>query len=392
MASIERTPADTWKVRYRDPSGKQRRKTFQQHSNARRFAREVEVAKDRGEFVNPHDGKVLVGDWMKQWDAARLNRRASTPARDESLIRNHLLPAFGKKTLGSVQPVDVKAFVASLARRNYSPAYIAKAYQLLAASFLAAVDEGMLPRTPCRGVALPRIEKHEMRFLSHAEVAALAETIHPRYRALVLTAAYTGLRAGELSGLHVDQLNLLRRTLTVTRTATEVRGHWSIGTPKTKASRRTVTLPKTLCEVLAAHPGRVRHQGAHLHLPRRQPSPVDELPSPTVASSPRGSRPWPRPVPRPPTQPRCVAHSCQRAPESDSVEARTRCDHDNAGHLRTPHGRVGRRRRRPSRQRVSGRSCALYAPFARGRRRGIGNQIADNPYGIRVSRRGRYWD
>ena len=253
MASIERTPADTWKVRYRDPSGKQRRKTFQQHSNARRFAREVEVAKDRGEFVNPHDGKVLVGDWMKQWDAARLNRRASTRARDESLIRNHLLPAFGKKTLGSAQPVDVKAFVASLARRNYSPAYIAKAYQLLAASFLAAVDEGMLPRTPCRGVALPRIEKHEMRFLSHAEVAALAETIHPRYRALVLTAAYTGLRAGELSGLHVDQLNLLRRTLTVTRTATEVRGHWSIGTPKTKASRRTVTLPKTLCEVLAAH-------------------------------------------------------------------------------------------------------------------------------------------
>jgi integrase len=53
----------------------------------------------------------------------------------------------------------------------------------------------------CRAVRLPKVKREEMRFLNPAEVAWLADMIDSRYRALVLVAAYGGLRIGELAGL-----------------------------------------------------------------------------------------------------------------------------------------------------------------------------------------------
>jgi integrase len=59
-------------------------------------------------------------------------------------------------------------------------------------------------------VPLPKVEREEMRFLTPAEVAALADAIAPRYRALVLVGAYGGLRIGELAGLRRCRVDLLR--------------------------------------------------------------------------------------------------------------------------------------------------------------------------------------
>jgi len=64
----------------------------------------------------------------------------------------------------------------------------------------AAVGAGTLAQSPCRRVSLPTVEREEMRFLTPAEVATLADAIHQRYRALVLVGAYGWLRIGELAG------------------------------------------------------------------------------------------------------------------------------------------------------------------------------------------------
>jgi len=111
----------------------------------------------------------------------------------------------------------------------------------------------MLPRSPCRNIPLPRIEAVEMHFLTAKQVGTLADAIDPRYRVLVLTGAYTGLRIGELAALRTSRLDLLHRSLRVEETVNEVRGYLVFGPPKTRASRRTVSLPAFLVEVLAAH-------------------------------------------------------------------------------------------------------------------------------------------
>jgi integrase len=90
-----------------------------------------------------------------------------------------------------------------------------------------------------------------MHFLTARQVEDLAAAIDPRYELLVRLAAYTGLRAGELVALRVRHLNLLPGRCEVGESATEVDGRLVWGPPKTYA-RRTVPLPRVLCEQLAA--------------------------------------------------------------------------------------------------------------------------------------------
>jgi integrase len=103
-----------------------------------------------------------------------------------------------------------------------------------------------------------------MRFLNPAEVARLADVIDSRYRALVLVAAYGGLRIGELAGLRRRRVDLLRGRVDVAEIVVEVRGELYMGPPKTRAGRRIVTLPRSVVEELAEHLGPVGEADAHV--------------------------------------------------------------------------------------------------------------------------------
>jgi integrase len=143
--------------------------------------------------------------------------------------------------------------VADLSTRSLAPATILKAYQLFGKVMAAAVDAGYLAQTPCRNVPLPTVEREEMRFLTPIEIVTLAETIRPIYRALVFTGAYGGLRIGELAGLRRRRIDLLRGMVEVAEIITEVSGRLHIGPPKTRASRRTIGLPRFVVRELEAH-------------------------------------------------------------------------------------------------------------------------------------------
>jgi integrase len=125
--------------------------------------------------------------------------------------------------------------VAELSARGLAPATVRRAYQLLGKVMGAAVDAGMLARSPCRRVPLPKVEREEMRFLTPAEVATLANVNQPRYRALVLVAACGGLRIGELAGLRRNRVDLWRGMVQVAEIVVEVCGVLHMGPPKTRA-------------------------------------------------------------------------------------------------------------------------------------------------------------
>ena len=119
-----------------------------------------------------------------------------------------MLPHFGATPLAAITQPEVQAWVTDLTARGLAPATVVKAYQLLGRTLTAAVNADMIARFPCRAVRLPKIERDEMRFITPAEVARLADAIDPRYRALVLLGAYGGLRMGELAGLRRGRVDL----------------------------------------------------------------------------------------------------------------------------------------------------------------------------------------
>jgi integrase len=82
-----------------------------------------------------------------------------------------------------------------------------------------------------------------MRIATVDQVAAIANRVPSRYRALVLVAAFGGLRWGELAGLRRKRVDLERGTVTVAEQLLEVNGNLSVGPPKSAAGRRTIVLP-----------------------------------------------------------------------------------------------------------------------------------------------------
>jgi integrase len=116
----------------------------------------------------------------------------------------------------------------------------------------SAVDAGTLKVNPCVGVRLPRPERRDMHFLAADQVMALAEEAGDSHRTLVLFAAYTGMRAGEIAALRWERVDLLRGAVDVVESYAEVHGELVLGPTKTYA-RRTVRLPRFLVDLLGEH-------------------------------------------------------------------------------------------------------------------------------------------
>jgi integrase len=255
FGSLRRLPSGRWQARYRDPTGRSHTapQTFTTKPEAARYLAQVQTDLARGEWTDPRAGRVAFAEWAVRWQATTTNLRPNTKALHAYLLHRFLLPAFGSTTLADIDLMAVRAWLAGLEAQPVSPNTVAKAYRLLARIMDTAVEAGVLLRNPCsvKGAATERAA--EMRVATVAQVAALAEAIRPRYRALVLVAAYAGLRWGELVGLRVKRVDLLHSRITVAEQATEIAGRFTWGPPKTEAGRRTVTLPAVAAAALAEH-------------------------------------------------------------------------------------------------------------------------------------------
>jgi integrase len=114
---------------------------------------------------------------------------------------------------------------------------VAKTYKLHRTVMESALDAGLIVRNPCRikGAGTERLP--EMRCATVEEVAAITQAVEPRWQALILLAAYSGLRWGELAGLRRRYLDPLRKTVRVVEQCTEVNGHFVWGPPRRPLAR-----------------------------------------------------------------------------------------------------------------------------------------------------------
>lgn len=139
--------------------------------------------------------------------------KPTTRSRYEGVVRKHVRPKWDRVRLADVSHADVQAWVTELAR-DHSPATVQKIHRVLSLVLDMAVKDGRLARNVASGVNLPRVGKHEHRYLTHEQVDDLAtatgypsEPSEPSkhssldtranetYRLVVLFLAYTGVRS-----------------------------------------------------------------------------------------------------------------------------------------------------------------------------------------------------
>ncbi|GAA4726247.1 hypothetical protein GCM10023350_06220 [Nocardioides endophyticus] len=271
MASIEKRIRDgqtSWRAHYRTPAGNQRNKTFTRKVDAERFLAGVENAKVVGTYVDPALSKVTVGEWAQRWLDGQAHLKPTTHSRYAGILSKHIRPKWDQVKLANVSHGDVQAWITELTR-HHSPATVQKIHRVLSLVLDMAVKDGRLARNVATGVNLPRVGKHEHRYLTHDQVEDLATgTGYPSdaskfssldtranetYRLVVLFLAYTGVRFGDMAALRVARLDVRRNRAVIAESVTPVQGQGLVwGTPKTH-QRREVPIPRFLSAELADH-------------------------------------------------------------------------------------------------------------------------------------------
>lgn len=183
------------------------------------------------------------------WSKAQSHISAKTVATRKSTWASRVKPQWGDVPVVDVKTSAVRAWVAKLRADEVGTPTIENAFGLLRQVLGAAVEDRRIPRNPCEGVRLPKRTHADRGYLSHGQVAALAAAVD-RNPEVVRFLAYTGLRWGEMAALRVQDFDMLRRRVNVSRSVTESGGLvWS--TPKTW-ERRSVPFPAALADELAA--------------------------------------------------------------------------------------------------------------------------------------------
>lgn len=255
MAHIQDRGRDArlrWQARYRAADGRERTKSFGRKIDAERWLSTQTADQARGEWVDPALGRITFAEFAARWRLSLTGLRPTTRTRNLGIVDNHLLSLFGSTPLARITALDIKGMLADDIA-NLSSASARKHVLVLRGILDEAVREGRLGRNPAADVKLPPEQSRPMRVLEPGQVVDLAETFPAHYRPLVLTAAFVGLRWGELAGLRVGNVDPLRRTITVSEQLIEVSGHLEWGPPKTQSAVRTVSVPSTVAETVGEH-------------------------------------------------------------------------------------------------------------------------------------------
>jgi integrase len=203
----------------------------------------AEVKPSRSPAVGEH---LELGEVARRYvrEAKRRGRKPSTCANIESEARVHLEPFLRGKSMDAISEQDVEDLLAALEAKQLSPKTVKNILATLSALFIFARKRGWARENPCAGVEPPSVpDCTEIRFLTLEEVDAMIAHV-PRGmfeqtdRVLLLTAALTGLRKGELVALRWRDVDWPAQRIRVRRNYT--RGAY--GAPKSKRSTRSVPM------------------------------------------------------------------------------------------------------------------------------------------------------
>jgi integrase len=226
--------------------------TFDAKADADAWLANIRTDIHKGQWVDPDEGRKHFKEYALQWVEDRHTLRPSTRELYDGELKRHLVPAFGHLELVQITTAKVRTWYAGLARTN--PVTAAKCYRLLSTILATAVADRMLVTNPCTIKRAGQERSPERPIPTVEQIDAIAAAMPERYRALVNTAAYAGLRRGECSALTRERVDLVHRTILVTEQAQQVTGLGRIvGPPKSDAGSRVVAIPKVLADILENH-------------------------------------------------------------------------------------------------------------------------------------------
>ena len=200
--------------------------------------------------------KELVTEWLHV-TASRI--KESTAANYVMKAEKHLIPEFGEIKCCLLKAKDIYAFIERKLKEGLSVRYLSDIILLFKSVFRYASREYRI-RNVLDGIILPKKNKPEIAVLDKAQQLRLEKYLdkHPSVTSVGISISmYMGLRIGEVCALQWRDIDLEKRTLTVSKTIQRVQCRTGakhtkliITEPKSESSKRTIPIPDCLLPVL----------------------------------------------------------------------------------------------------------------------------------------------
>jgi integrase len=254
MASIrKRTLIDTgnivWQCDYKDGSGKRRSRQFPTKKEADAFL--VKARGEVGQGIHVADSvSITVAEaaalWLRRGATEGLEQ--STLAAYEQHVRLHILPLIGGQKLSRLSAPLVEAFKDKLLDTRSRP-MVKRVMVSLSGIFLEAQRRGLAAHNPVSAVKVktPQRGKERPEMPTKAELRTILKCVPPKWKPLIYTAVFTGLRGSELRGLRWENVDLKAAVLQVRQ---RVDSRNQFGPPKSEAGTRDIPLPPTVVVLL----------------------------------------------------------------------------------------------------------------------------------------------
>jgi integrase len=258
-------------VVYRDPSGRQRKRSARTLSEARDIKATLTADIRRGEYRTVR--KVTFAEYAPEWIASYTGR-TSRGIRPETLAdyRHDLgldeggqptgegaVAFFGRMQLAAVEPQDIKRYAATLAARGLSPASVRNLLAPVRTLFATAFEDGLIRGNPTSRVRIVQpgsgASEPKTQALTEDELRRLLAEIPDDWRLFFELLAHSGLRIGEFIALNWQDIDLGNRRLHVRRRLYKRR----FDTPKSRYGVRTIPLTEKLAQALWLRRGSAPH-------------------------------------------------------------------------------------------------------------------------------------
>ena len=247
---------EAWIVDYTDQRGARHIHTFARKKDADAFHDKVRVNVRAGVHTST---KTTVAEAGAKWISDAEDRLE--PATLESYrqhLRDHIVPYIGAVKLSDLTVPLVREFMDRLRTDKRSPAMVKRVIGDLGSILADAQERGLVAQNAVRSLShrkkrreAERRHKHRLKvgvdIPSPEEIRAIVGKLEGRWRPLLITAIFTGLRASELRGLRWDDVELNQCELHVRQRADKFN---TMGKPKTASGHRTVPMPPILVNTL----------------------------------------------------------------------------------------------------------------------------------------------
>ena len=236
----------------RGPNGERKRfsKTVSTMKEAKETERKMLNQLANGGIIKPT--VVLTQHWVNSWlNVHKPNISPTTRTGYEEKLRNYVIPAFGHIPINNLRATAIQAWINSMDAQGLAPRTIKNAYQCLHSALKKAVQLKMLPYNPTEGVVLPKIEEYNAEIYTDEEIQLAINTARGTSAfLLVFLGLAVGLRRGELDALKWQHIDLTKGIVKIVDNRVSVKGGTKTKDPKSKSSKRTITIGPGVCEIL----------------------------------------------------------------------------------------------------------------------------------------------